>query len=99
MENELGLVNMNARLYDPVLGRFISADTIVPEPGNMQAFNRYAYVLGGLQFQVQHPMRGCCMSRKYHHSAIPTATRLWPKAIEPVHIRWPRSQPALGCIT
>ncbi|MDQ6999998.1 MAG: RHS repeat-associated core domain-containing protein, partial [Mariprofundus sp.] len=37
--------NMNARLYDPVLGRFISADSIIPSPGNMQAFNRYAYVL------------------------------------------------------
>ena len=35
---------MNARLYDPVLGRFISADSIIPAPGNMQAFNRYSYV-------------------------------------------------------
>jgi len=35
---------MNARLYDPVLGRFLSADTVIPEPGNMQAFNRYSYV-------------------------------------------------------
>ena len=35
-----------ARAYDPVLGRFISADTIVPGAGNGQAFNRYMYVLG-----------------------------------------------------
>lgn len=42
---ESGLINMNARLYDPVLGRFISADTVIPEPGNMQAYNRYGYVL------------------------------------------------------
>jgi len=28
------------------LGRFVSADPIVPEPGNPQALNRYAYVLG-----------------------------------------------------
>ena len=34
-----------SRAYDPVLGRFISADTIVPGAGNPQAFNRYAYVL------------------------------------------------------
>jgi hypothetical protein len=27
-----------------VLGRFISADSIVPRPGDPQAFNRYAYV-------------------------------------------------------
>ena len=35
---------MPARYYDPTLGRFVSADTIVPEPGNPQDFNRYAYV-------------------------------------------------------
>ncbi len=35
-----------ARAYDPVLGRFISADTIVPRAGNSQAFNRYMYVRG-----------------------------------------------------
>ena len=40
-----------ARAYDPVLGRFISADTIVPGAGNGQAFNRYMYVRGNpLQF-------------------------------------------------
>ena len=41
----LCLVNMNARLYDPELGRFMSADTIVPDPFDMQSFNRYSYVL------------------------------------------------------
>ena len=35
-----------ARAYDPVLGRFISPDTIVPGAGNSAAFNRYAYVSG-----------------------------------------------------
>ena len=33
-----------ARYYDPALGRFIAPDTIVPEPGNPQSLNRYAYV-------------------------------------------------------
>lgn len=42
-DDETGLYNYNARLYDPELGRFISADSIVPEPGNLQAFNRYSY--------------------------------------------------------
>jgi RHS repeat-associated protein len=40
----IGLYFYNARYYDPVLGRFVQADTIVPEPGNPQALNRYAYV-------------------------------------------------------
>ena len=39
-----GIYHYNARLYSPKLGRFLSADTIVPEPGNPQALNRYTYV-------------------------------------------------------
>ena len=43
-ETGLGsLMDYGARMYSPVLGRFLSADSIVPEPGNPQAFNRYAY--------------------------------------------------------
>ncbi|MBA3533070.1 MAG: hypothetical protein H0T73_14190 [Ardenticatenales bacterium] len=38
-----GLYFYNARYYDPAMGKFIQADTIVPEAGNPQAFNRYAY--------------------------------------------------------
>ncbi|MCP4543493.1 MAG: RHS repeat-associated core domain-containing protein, partial [Chloroflexi bacterium] len=41
-----GLVFMHARFYDPYLNRFISADTIVPDPENPLSFNRYMYVLG-----------------------------------------------------
>jgi RHS repeat-associated protein len=45
-EASLGsLYDFGARMYSPVLGRFLSADTIVPSPGNPQALNRYSYVL------------------------------------------------------
>ena len=40
-----GLYNYDARLYDPVLGQFIMADTIVPDPFNPQSLNRFAYCL------------------------------------------------------
>ncbi len=40
-----GLLFYNARWYDPVIGRFLAADTIVPEPGNPGSLNRYSYVL------------------------------------------------------
>jgi RHS repeat-associated protein len=43
-EADLGLYYYRARWYDPSLGRFIQPDTIVPEPGNPQAHNRYTYV-------------------------------------------------------
>jgi len=40
----LCLVNLNARLYDPSIGRFLSADSIVPDPEDGQSYNRYTYV-------------------------------------------------------
>ena len=40
------LMDYNARFFSPALGRFVSADTIVPEAGNPATFNRYMYVLG-----------------------------------------------------
>ncbi|MBN2005376.1 MAG: hypothetical protein JXA21_18610 [Anaerolineae bacterium] len=43
-EAGFGLMDYNARYYSPLLGRFISADTYVPEPGKSQGWNRYAYV-------------------------------------------------------
>lgn len=39
------MYDYGARFYSPLLGRFISADTIVPSLANPQSLNRYAYVL------------------------------------------------------
>lgn len=43
--DSVGLVHMNGRVYDPELGRFISADPNVQDLSNTQALNRYTYVL------------------------------------------------------
>ena len=40
-----GFVHMNGRLYDPVLGRFVSPDPVVKWPLRSQNWNRYSYVL------------------------------------------------------
>jgi len=45
LDAEIGLYFYNARYYDPVLGRFTQADTIVPNPANPQTLNRYSYAL------------------------------------------------------
>ena len=45
MLNNFDIVNMNGRLYDPVLGRFLSPDNYVQMPDNSQNFNRYSYCL------------------------------------------------------
>ena len=45
MLNEFGIINMNGRLYDPLLGRFLSPDNYVQAPDNSQSFNRYSYCL------------------------------------------------------
>ena len=42
---EFGLVNMNGRMYDPLLGRFLSPDDYVQMPMSPQGFNRYAYCM------------------------------------------------------
>jgi RHS repeat-associated protein len=38
-----GLVYMQARYYDPEIGRFLSTDSASTTPGSVSAFNRYVY--------------------------------------------------------
>ena len=45
MLNEFDIINMNGRLYDPILGRFFSPDNYLQMPDNSQNFNRYSYCL------------------------------------------------------
>jgi RHS repeat-associated protein len=46
LDDTTGLYYYNARFYDPAIGRFISADSMVPDPTGTQAFNRYMYTNG-----------------------------------------------------
>ena len=45
LDDSTDFLYYGARYYDPALRRFISGDTIVPNPGNPQSLNRYSYVL------------------------------------------------------
>jgi len=42
--NSFEVINMNGRIYDPRLGRFLSPDPYVQAPDFSQSFNRYSYV-------------------------------------------------------
>ncbi|WP_229214941.1 FG-GAP-like repeat-containing protein [Dyadobacter bucti] len=39
------LINMNGRMYDPVVGRVLSVDNYVQDPYSTQSYNRYSYVM------------------------------------------------------
>lgn len=41
--DELEMINMDGRMYDPVVGRFLSPDPYVQMPDFTQSLNRYAY--------------------------------------------------------
>lgn len=43
--DNVGLIHMNGRVYDPNIGRFISADPFVQAPFFSQSLNRYSYAL------------------------------------------------------
>ena len=43
--DEVGLINMNGRVYDPALARFMSADPEITYPDATGSYNRYSYVL------------------------------------------------------
>ena len=45
MLDAVGLVNMNGRVYDPRIGRFLSADPIIKTISLSQALNPYSYVM------------------------------------------------------
>ena len=46
-----GLINMNGRMYDPVVSRFLSPDPFTQAPHNLQGLNRYSYLMN-------NPMNG-----------------------------------------
>jgi len=40
---QFGLINMNGRMYDPIISRMLRPDNFVPDATSTQSFNRYAY--------------------------------------------------------
>lgn len=42
--DNVGLIHLNGRVYDPNVGRFLSVDPLVGDPSDSQSLNSYAYV-------------------------------------------------------
>nr|WP_269783556.1 RHS repeat-associated core domain-containing protein [Marinibactrum halimedae] len=43
--DEVELIHMNGRVFDYQLGRFLSVDPYIQEPGNSQSINPYSYIM------------------------------------------------------
>jgi RHS repeat-associated protein len=43
--DEMGVIHMNGRIYDPLIGRMMSADPFIQAPAALQSYNRYSYVM------------------------------------------------------
>jgi RHS repeat-associated protein len=41
---DMGIIHMNGRIYDPLIGRFMSADPYIQDASDLQSYNRYSYV-------------------------------------------------------
>jgi RHS repeat-associated protein len=81
------LIHMNGRAYDPDLGRFISADPLIQAPFQSQSLNRYSYVMNN-PLSLTDPSGHSWLSsafkklRRHVHAAVrflhvPTAKNLF----------------------
>jgi RHS repeat-associated protein len=79
--DRMGLVHMNGRLYDPLLGRMLSPDPIVQEPYNAQNLNRYSYVLNN-PLSYTDPS-GLSFVKKYWRAIVATAVSIFMPMLAP----------------
>jgi RHS repeat-associated protein len=60
------LVNLNARIYDPTVGRFLSPDPTVEQLTDLQDLNRYSYV-GNNPLSLADPTGLCFLGCFWNH--------------------------------
>jgi len=70
-------IHMNARVYDPALGRFLSPDIAVTDLGNSQAYNRYSYC-------KNNPINATDPTGNYDLYNMPIVNLPPPPIVEPV---------------
>ena len=70
------IINMNGRLYDPVIARFFSPDNFVQLPEFTQSYNRYSYCLNNPLKYVDttyenYTSAGLCGKKTFRQQATP----------------------------
>lgn len=103
---EYGLINMNGRLYDPQLGRFLSPDNYVQMPDFSQSFNRYSYCInnplkytdpdGEIFGFVGGFIRGLIKAVFHHHKWYTPFTDAWKGLKNDAKITWGLFQGKFG---
>jgi RHS repeat-associated protein len=68
--DEMGVIHMNGRIYDPLIGRFMSADPFIQAPDNLQSYNRYSYV-------INNPMTLSDPTGYWYHWAVAAVATVW----------------------
>ncbi len=76
-----GIYHYGARFYSPKLGRFLSADTIVPGAGNPQNLNRYAYVMNN-PLKFVDPTGHCASFLLQYHPEACEAKKTTQKTVD-----------------
>jgi len=92
MLDQLDLVHMNGRVYDPFVARFLSGDPIIQDPTNGQNYDRYSYVFnnptnftdptgfmcdGGMD--SGQPCKGMSLSRQNFNDTSTPAGKAWQR--------------------
>jgi RHS repeat-associated protein len=78
---ELGLVYMQARYYDPVVGRFLSTDPVSPAASNPFNFNRFTYANNNPIANIDPNGRDCTSTNGMTTCIIPVTGSLIPQRI------------------
>ncbi len=75
--DEIGIINMNGRLYDQTTGRFMQADPMIEDPNNLFSYDRYAYC-GNSPMGCVDPTGYCFLGCFWHGSHLAADWRqLW----------------------
>ncbi len=91
-ESGLGFYDYNARQYDATLGRFLQADSIVPDPANPQSLNRYAYTLNNPLRYIDPSGHRECIDDECNWGLSPNTDRVVPLKGIPQHYRFSEKQ-------